>query len=96
MNDYEDDPEEDVDYHSKAEEPDLSGEEMYSLTVQLVSEDEEKRATLMEKKSDSATVYYQKGAAQIFKKRYKLVYDPILRKHFPSPKQTKRNYCFSH
>jgi len=55
MNDYDDEPEEDVDYHSKAEEPDLSGEEMYSLTVQLVSEDEEKRATLMEKKSDSAT-----------------------------------------
>ena len=27
-----------VDYHSDAEQPDLSGEEMYSLTVQMVSE----------------------------------------------------------
>eukprot|EP00092_Neocalanus_flemingeri_P000254 GFUD01000273.1.p1 GENE.GFUD01000273.1~~GFUD01000273.1.p1 ORF type:complete len:485 (-),score=113.20 GFUD01000273.1:48-1502(-) len=53
--DYEYEEEKDVDYHSKAEELDLSGEEMYSLTVQLVSEDEEKRATLMEKKSESAT-----------------------------------------
>ena len=48
----------DVDYNLKAEEPDLSGEEMYSLTVQLVSEDGDTRATLMEKKSDSATVIH--------------------------------------
>jgi len=55
-NDYDDDEEnDDIDYNMKAEEPDLSGEEMYSLTVQLVSEDENKRATLMDKKSDSAT-----------------------------------------
>ena len=58
-NDYDDDEEnDDIDYNMKAEEPDLSGEEMYSLTVQLVSEDENKRATLMDKKSDSATVFY--------------------------------------
>jgi len=55
VNDYEDEEEVDVDYNLKAEEPDLSGEEMYSLTVQLVSEDGDTRATLMEKKSDSAT-----------------------------------------
>ena len=58
VHEYEDEEEEDVDYHSEAEQPDLSGEEMYSLTVQLVSENEETRATLMEKKSDSATVLY--------------------------------------
>lgn len=52
INDY-DEEEENVDY--KAEEPDLSGEEMYTLTVQLESEEGGSRATIMEKKSDSAT-----------------------------------------
>jgi len=52
--DYEYENDKDPDYKDSPNE-DLSGEEMYSLTVQLVSEDEGKRATLMEKKSDSAT-----------------------------------------
>ena len=47
--------EDDDDYNAESEEIDQLGEEMYSLKVQLVSDDE-KRSTLLEKRTDSAMV----------------------------------------
>ena len=51
---YEEGEDED-DYNAESEEMDQLGEEMYSLKVQLVSDDD-KRSTLLEKRTDSATV----------------------------------------
>jgi hypothetical protein len=53
--DFEEEEEDDDDNNVQHEQHDLSGEEMYSLTVELESEDGGKRSKLMEKKSDSAT-----------------------------------------
>ena len=46
---------EEEDYNADSEEISQLGEEMYSLKVQLVSEDD-KRSTLLEKRTDSAMV----------------------------------------
>ena len=52
---YEEGEDED-DYYAESEEIDQLGEEMYSLKVQLVSDDEKRSTTLLEKRTDSAMV----------------------------------------
>lgn len=53
--DYEESDDED-DYYAESDETGSLGEEMYSLKVQLLSEHDEARATLLEKRTDSAAV----------------------------------------
>ena len=50
---YDDDDYDDDEHY---DDTDLNDEEMYSLKVQLVSETDEKRATLLLERTDSATV----------------------------------------
>ena len=51
--DYDDDY---LDSDTNSASVDMVGEEMYNLKVQLVSDNDEKRATLLETRTDSATV----------------------------------------
>ena len=66
--DYEDTYDEDEkDYNRNYESGLEEEEEMYGLKVQLLSEKDEKRATLLETRSDSTTVRSQKKKYIFFK-----------------------------